>query len=151
MGIRAWTVFAALTASTGAFAQEHPACRDIDYAYQDHSSASLRAIAASCRYRDVAYLYYNRAYHADLLARADSLSSLIPYSGREREKQYDMVSYRYYMAMVESLSSLWFKDPVSRLRFLNLEYDRRSEIAELRLKGYDHIADRLERRAAAPE
>lgn len=148
MGIRAWVILASATASAGALAQEHPACRDVDYAYQDHASAELRAIASSCRYRDIAYLYYNRAYHADLLARADVLSSLIPYSGREREKRYDMASYRYYMAMVESLSSIWFDDPLSRIRFLNLEYDRRGEIAELRLKGYDHIADRLERRAA---
>jgi hypothetical protein len=148
MGIGRWLILASLAVSTGAFAQEHPACRDIDYGYHDHAPTQLRAIASSCRYRDVAYLYYNRAYHADLLARAETLSSLIPYSGREREKQYDMASYRYYMAMVESLSSIWFEDPVSRIRFLNLEYDRRGEIAELRLKGYDHIADRLERRAA---
>jgi hypothetical protein len=148
MGRWAWALLAALTACGGAFAQEHPGCRDLDYPYQHLSSAELRAIAASCRYRDIAYLYYNRAYHADLLSRADALASLIPYSGREKEKQYDMQSYRYYMAMLEQLASVWYPDPMARVRFLNLEYDRRSEIAELRLKGYDHIADRLERRAA---
>lgn len=148
MGRRAWTLFAALIGCSGAFAQEHPGCRNLDYGYQQHTPVELRAIAASCRYPDVAYLYYNRAYHAELLSRADAMASLIPYSGREKQKQYDLLSYRYYMAMIEDLASVWYPDPIARVRFLNLEYDRRSEIAELRLKGYDQIADRLERRAA---
>lgn len=71
------------------------------------------------------------------------LSGLIPY--RRHESNVDFDAYRIYMALLESLTPVWFTANRERLEFLNSEYTRRMEIAELRLRGYDLQADQLER------
>ncbi|MGD8497260.1 MAG: hypothetical protein PVG82_00040 [Chromatiales bacterium] len=134
-----------LAASGVALAQEHPACSDLDYRYETHSSKGLRTIAASCGIPAIANLYYNRAYHADLVAEGTTLAGLIAHSPNRSGARFE--SYRLYMAMVEQLAPTWYPDTSERVRFLNREYDRRGEIARLRLRGYDHLADRLEREA----
>ncbi len=47
--------------------------------------------------------------------------------------------------MLEALAPLWFPDADARIEFLRNEYDHRGEVVELRLRGFDRIADRLER------
>ncbi len=96
----------------------------------------------------MAQLYYHRAYHADLLAEGNALADLIPYT--QGEGSYHFQSYRMYMALIEAFAPNWYSDPVERVGFLNAEYERRAEIAELRLRGYDRRADRLERQTAKP-
>ena len=134
-----------LTGSGIALAQEHPACADLDYRYEAHASTELRAIAESCQSKPIASLYYNRAYHAELVAESRSLAGLISYSRTNSSADFEV--YRLYMAMVEQLAPIWYPDSDERMVFLNTEYDRRGEIARLRLRGYDHLADRLEREA----
>lgn len=128
-----------------AAAQEHPACSDLGYRHQIHSSKELRGIAESCQAKPIANLYYNRAYHVDLVAEGRGLAGLITYSPANGRAHFD--AYRLYMAMLEELAPAWYPDPAERIAFLNSEYDRRGEIARLRLRGYDHLADRLEREA----
>ncbi len=70
----------ALTASKFVHAQEHPACSNLEYHYEDHASEQLRTIAAFCNSTSIAYLYYNRAHHTDLILEATMLSGLISYS-----------------------------------------------------------------------
>ena len=124
-----------------AHAAEHEACHDIDFSAVALGSSTLRDIAATCKNPAVARLYYNRAHHYDLHQRSAFLSRLISvYAGRTS-------SYRMYMALVESLAPVWFPDVWQRVDFLNREYERVAEVAELRLKGFDRLADVLERRA----
>jgi hypothetical protein len=52
------------------------------------------------------------------------------------------------MALLEQMTPIWYPDSAGRVDFLNHEYDRHGEIARLRLRGYDHVADHLEREAA---
>ena len=136
-------VLVALTASGTARAQEHPACRNPAYEYQAHSPEELRGIAATCKSTPVAALYFNRAYHADLVSEAAALAGLIAYADDSSREGF--VAYRLYMALLEQLAPVWFPDPAARTAFLNREYDHRVEIAGLRLLGYDHVADHLER------
>jgi hypothetical protein len=138
----AW-LWMALLVSSVACAQEYPGCQEPDYDYTGHSASELRAIAASCKWSAMRQLYYRRAYHADLVVESRILSGLIPYSHRDVDVQFE--AYRIYMGLIEALAPVWFPDPAERIAFLNGEYGRRSEVAELRLRGYDQLADRLER------
>ena len=133
----------ALMVSGVVHAQEHPACGDLDYRYEALASHELRSIAASCQSKSVANLYYNRAHHADLVNEAATLAGLIAHSNARSSTQFE--TYRLYMAVVEQMATIWYADVGERADFLNREYDQRGEIARRRLRGYDHIADYLER------
>lgn len=127
----------------GVSAQEHRACRDADYPYQARSAAELRAIAVSCRPGPMAELYYYRAYYLDLITEAAAMSSLVVRLNPEYRHRFE--SHRLYMALIEVLAPVWFEQADERVAFLNAEYARAMEVAELRLRGYDRLADRLER------
>lgn len=130
-------------------AGEHPACRDLDYRYAQHPSQQLRAIAASCEAEEIADLFYHRAYHAELIAEGEALRGLIAYTRRDSGGHFD--AYRLYIAMIEAFAPVWYPVVNERAAFLNGQYEHHSEIAELRLHGYDMVADRLERQAAAAQ
>lgn len=134
---------ALLASANPVFAGDEARCLKLDDSPQLQSSAELRSIAASCPIPDISYLYYQRAYHADLVHEGQALSGLIPH-GRHADR-YDFESYRMYMAMIEMLAKDWYPDIQERVKFLNAEYDRRGEIAELRLHGYHRAANQLER------
>lgn len=133
----------AQTASVTVLAQEHHACSNHDYHYEAHAPGELRTIAASCKSTPIANLYYNRAYHADLVSEATTLAGLIAYV--DNSSSVDFEAYRLYMALLEQMAPIWYPDPGARVAFLNREYDRRDEIARLRLRGYENVADHLER------
>ena len=63
--VKAWGITACL-ATAGINASEHPACRDIDFAYRGSTPGTLSEIARSCATRQMAELYHNRARHAEL-------------------------------------------------------------------------------------
>lgn len=135
-------VFAPLSGLGPAFAEEHRACRDVDFAYRHFSAGELRAIAASCSEKSMANLYYSRASRRDLIQEADTLSVLSFADGDNRSERFR--AYRLYLALVEEFSKLWFPARRRRIAFLNSEYERWGDVAELRLHGYDNVADRLE-------
>ena len=130
------------------FAEQHRACRDLDYPFGDHTPSERRAIAASCQSGPVARLYYHRARHADLVAEERTLARLIAYS--PPASRYHFAAYEVYIALIEALAPVWYADPAARVEFLNAEYDHRGEVAELRLHGYDTLADRLEGKSPVP-
>lgn len=123
-------------------ATEHPACNDPGYPFWVHAAPELRMIAGTCRSAQVARLYFLRAYHADLVSEGRVLAGLIPYDRRQSNVEFD--SYKIYMALVETMTPLWFSSNSDRTEFLNAEYTRHTEIAEMRLHGYDRLADHLE-------
>jgi len=137
----------ALMVSGVAHAQEHPACGDLDYRYEALASHELRSIAASCQSESVTNLYYNRAHHADLVNEARTLAGLISHSNARSSTRFE--TYQLYMTLVEQMAPTWYADVEERADFLNREYDQRGEIARRRLRGYDHIADYLERKDIA--
>ena len=141
-------LLAGLLWSAHSSAQENKACRMPDYDYQSQSTMQLRAIAASCHSEQVARLYYNRAYHAELLQEGEALSRIVSVSGRETTRH--LQAYRLYMALLEAFARNWNRNIQDRAAFLNREYDRRSEVVELRLHGYDRLADLKEAKMLLP-
>jgi hypothetical protein len=123
-------------------ADEHAACWDMDYPFEKHSPQELRQIAASCRSALVSRLYSQRAEYADLVKEHQLLSSMAIQSRGGNNP--DLETYRIYIGLIEAFAATLYPDPVERLYFLTEEYSRQIEIAELRLRGYDHLADRME-------
>lgn len=125
-------------------ADEHTACRDLDFVYQNHTAEQIRAIAQSCHSDTISQLYFNRAYHMDLLQEGEALSQLIATSSGNITHHIE--SYRLYIALIESFAPSWYGDDMQgRITFLNREYDRRGEVTELRIRGYDRLADLKEK------
>lgn len=124
-------------------AAEDPACSTPGKTFLEHNASELRKIAASCDTPDVARLFYNRAYHKDLLAEGKVLSGLI---NLKDESVYQLTAYRLYIALVEEMAAQYYPDIQQRVEMLNKIYERRGEVVELRLRGYDKLADALERK-----
>jgi hypothetical protein len=122
-------------------------CQGLDWTRPDVSSQQLRELAGRCDDLHVSRLMYNRAYHLDLLGRYQAVLKLSPGSHQEDVKNYH--AYRIFIGLTEALTA--YGDRASRgdgpAAWLNSVYDRATEIAELRIKGYDLQADRLEREA----
>ena len=127
-----------------AFATESPACRDQESTYINSSANELRSIAKSCQDKNIARLFYNRAYHKYLLSEGKALSGIILHNSESSD--YQLTAYRLYIAMVEELAPLYYPNAQQRIEFLNTVYERRSEVVELRRKGNDRLADALERK-----
>lgn len=109
----------------------------------------LRQAAKSCDSQSLAMLYYNRAYHADLLEHYRSVMRLDSYRGQEDAKNYH--AYRIFIGLSEALaqSRAASEGQTEAVAWLNSVYERAGEIAELRLKGYDNLADRMDRQVWA--
>jgi hypothetical protein len=129
-------------------AEEHPACQNLDYRFERHSAPELRQIAASCTSAPLATLYSYRAEHLEMVEESEMFASMLSYS--RTGDAHSAESYRIYIGLIESFAPLYYPEPAQRVAFLNSEYERVSEIAELRLMGYDNLADRLERELRTP-
>jgi hypothetical protein len=127
-----------------AAAKENPACHDQNFNHINTSAGELRAIAVTCEEKAVARLFYNRAYHKELLSEGKVLSGIILHNTESND--YELIAYRLYIAMVEELAPLYYPDVKQRIEILNKVYERRSEVIRLRLRGNDRLADALERK-----
>lgn len=78
-----------------------------------------------------------------MLREGETLSDLQVYFSRDLT--HHLESYRIYIALIESFAPMWYENVEHRIAFLNAEYDKRSEVTELRLHGYDRLADLKER------
>jgi hypothetical protein len=128
-----------------AASEEHPACHYLPLTDPGYTSSELLTIAQSCEAPQVADLYFHRAQHIRLLKKyADFERGLLHFS--ERDDNSYLESYRIHIALVEVFSSqdLLTEKRDQTLYKLNRIYEQSQEIAELRFKGYDLIADRLE-------
>lgn len=132
-----------LMGASVALAEQSPSCVDTNFEYMNLTAKELRSIAATCHSGELSQLYYNRAYHADLVEEGKTLSELIAYYSRGVEHHFE--AYRLYIALIETMSPIWYPNPKDRVTFLNKEYEQRGEVAELRLHGYDRLADAKER------
>jgi hypothetical protein len=126
-------------------AHEHPGCRDMTIASEGFSRDELLAIAQTCLVPEVSELFLNRAYHLRMLEKYERFErSLLHYGSRDHRAYIE--AYRMHIGLAEAFASnrLQQQDR-SVLQRLNRIYDESSEIAEMRFRGYDLIANRLER------
>ncbi|MES9991969.1 MAG: hypothetical protein ABW098_08450 [Candidatus Thiodiazotropha sp.] len=126
-------------------AGEHAACQKPN-AYEDYSAKTLLSIAQSCKVTEVADLFFNRANHIRRVEKyIDFEHSLHKLKAGENIAYID--SYRIHIALAEALLYKGLEPhELQTLNQLNRIYERSAEIAELRFRGYDLLADRLERR-----
>ncbi len=135
MGLIAWPLYA----------QEHPACQDLALDKSYDSPEELRLIASSCRVPEVSELYLNRAHHRHMLKQFERFERSIMHLGDGDNRAY-IESYRIHIGLAEAFAAARLRmQDGEMVRQLNRIYDESSEIAELRFRGYDLIADRLER------
>jgi hypothetical protein len=122
-----------------------PGCQTPVFSQMPVDSIELRAIATSCPPGPIADLWYNRAYHAELLQRYRSAMQLEVYRPQDDVRNYH--SYRIFIDLSEAMAEHTMSaDSLDTVVWLNSIYDRAGEIAEMRLRGYDLQADRLEAR-----
>ena len=144
---RGLVAFILLGVGSGVFAaDQHPACLALHETEQRYTTDELLAIGRSCRDAEVAELFYNRAHHRQLLEKYQRFErSLIHYGDREHRAYIE--SYRIHIGLAEAFSqSAQALDSKLTLQRLNRIYEESGEIAEMRFRGYDLIADRLERK-----
>jgi hypothetical protein len=127
-------------------AQEHAACRDVALATQHYSMRELQSIAYSCQVPEVSELYLNRAHHQRLLQMYDRFERSLHHYGDRDHRAY-IESYRIHIGLAEAFAGVRLQQlDEGVLQRLNRIYEESGEIAEMRFRGYDLIADRLERK-----
>lgn len=123
---------------------EHIACRQPNV-YQDYSAEILFSIAQSCKVAEVADLFFNRANHIQRVEKYLQFEHSLHNLDVGGNIAY-IDSYRIHIGLAEALfSKALTLDAIQTISRLNHIYERSGEIAELRFRGYDLIADRLER------
>jgi hypothetical protein len=117
---------------------DRPSLEDLEI-----SAEQLCAIAETCKRPEVAKLYYKRAYLREILDEYDQFNAMI---SADQTSQANFEAYRILIGLAEAFAAeALSKGDVDVLSRLSRTYDRYIEIAELRLKGYDLIANRMER------
>jgi hypothetical protein len=115
---------------------EHPACRMPFPAFDSPSTDFLRSIASSCRDEETAMLFYNRAYHREVMADLRRLCGLE--TGRDGEDEIRYEQGRIFIAVAEEMARIaWIEGRPGTLDALNAAYDRSIETAEYTIKGYN--------------
>ena len=122
---------------------EHVACQHPSV-YADYDADTLRSIARSCKVYEVADLFYHRASHIRQLEKYLLFEHKLNNLGDIESIAY-IDAYRIHIGLAEALLSKELApDKTLALNRLNRIYERSGEIAELRFRGYDLIANRLQ-------
>jgi hypothetical protein len=124
-------------------ADERSACSDPGYDWYRHSPLELRRIASQCNTRLYSELNYHRAYYLDLLRESEAVSGVISWS--DNGSAASATAHKLYMQLVEQLAPLYYTSDEELAAWLVSEYEIRNEIAELWLRGYGVLAERLGR------
>lgn len=145
--MHSWTGGILLLLFSGALlgANQHEACQHPS-TYQDYGVETLLTIAQSCEVGAVADLFYNRANHIRQVEKYFQFEAKLNKPGNRDNTAY-IEAYRIHIALAEALlSKALTPDAPLTLNRLNRIYERSGEIAELRFRGYDLLANRLEQR-----
>ncbi|MGD8911512.1 MAG: hypothetical protein PVI97_07580 [Candidatus Thiodiazotropha sp.] len=125
-------------------ADEHAACQQPN-AYEGYRVETLISIAQSCKITEVAELFYNRANHIRQVTKYLQFEHKL--HNRNNEHIAYIESYRIHIALAEALfNKAITADSTQVLSRLNRIYEHSGEIAELRFRGYDLLANRLQQR-----
>jgi hypothetical protein len=113
----------------------------VTYNWFDHDADEMRHIASTCESDHFSELNFHRAYYIDLVNEATATAGLIDYV--HTETRANLGAYKFHMMLAEQLARHLYPTRIGQLLFLNGEYEVNNEIAELRLRGYTNLADRL--------
>ncbi|MEJ2455676.1 MAG: hypothetical protein P8103_16180 [Candidatus Thiodiazotropha sp.] len=128
-----------------AVADEDPACQAKIGLNDHYTPEALLSIAATCRVPEVAELFFNRAHHLRMLEKYERFERSLLHFGDRDHRAY-IEAYRIHIGLAEAFATERLqRQDKQALRQLNRIYDESAEIAEMRFRGYDLIADRLER------
>ncbi len=120
---------------------EHPVCTNASHDWHHYAAERLRKLAASCHSPRFSELNFHRAYYRDLVNEGAATASLIDYSRSEGRANFS--AYTLYMLLTEQMARHYYPTTTGQLNFLIGEYEKRNEIAELWLRGYNNLANRL--------
>ncbi|WP_275098579.1 hypothetical protein [Sedimenticola hydrogenitrophicus] len=105
----------------------------------EYPPAQLRQVAKKCDETAIANLFYNRAYHAELLDKFQILNRLQAHQPTDDLTHYH--TQRIFIALAEAFADrAWTRGEAQAITLLNRQYDRSIEIAEYQLRGYDKLA-----------
>jgi len=122
-------------------AEEHPVCNDASHDWLRHTAERLRELAASCQSSRFSELNFHRAYYRDLVSESDAAAALIDYN--RSEGRSNLRAYAFHMLLTEQMARHYFPTMAGQLSYLISEYEKKNEIAELWLRGYNNLANRL--------
>ncbi|WP_435684134.1 hypothetical protein [Sedimenticola selenatireducens] len=115
----------------------------------EYNPQQLRQVAKKCDQTEIADLFYNRAYHTELLQKFQVLNRL-----QSHKPNHDLTHYhtqRIFIALSEAFAKrAWERGETQAIGQLNRQYDRSIEIAEYQLKGYDVLAAQTRQAPATP-
>ena len=143
MARRVLLALGALLAIGSAQAAEPAACDDQGIGFLNLGATELMQIADRCEDPRLRSLYRRRAEHQQIVNSFRILAKLR--MGPQARYGTDPNAALIHMALVEVLAPQWFPEVGDRIEFLNDEYERRIRVADLRLRGHDLAAARLER------
>ena len=123
-------------------AGEHPACLDIDFPYRTLSSAELKSIADSCNEGTIADLYFQRARYTEL-AEDHAVMNRMERVQKNRN-DWTVEQDQLFQTLVEIFTAQRNMPEEQRTQVLGRALDHTIAVSELRLRGYDRQAKRLE-------
>lgn len=138
------------TAASAAEAEARPAsCSANQALHINLPGDTLRQLAAACGDGPVSRLFNNRAYTSDIEHDYQTYLQLIPYQRAGSRDQVDYYAYRMFLGLAEAFAPKAAETSAARVEWLNQAYEQANELAELRMKGYDRLADRRAREMQA--
>jgi hypothetical protein len=145
--MRLWILGALLmlTGYASSVMGQHSACQQLNLSTEVYSQEDLIKIAQSCKDPAVSELYFNRAYHLRMLEQYRFFErSLSHYRGDAGQAYID--AYRIHIGLAEAFIAKHLSlNKIKAVEQLNEIYDQSSEIAEMRFRGYDLLANRMQR------
>ena len=124
-------------------AGDGPVCNQAVSSGDPEVLGQLSAILLHCAHPGLTRLHHNRTQLIELMHDFNSLNRAV---SADKSAQANYEAYRIFIALAESFAvQAMAAGDLTALDRLNETYRRYIELTELRLKGYDLIANRLER------
>ncbi|TVO77011.1 hypothetical protein [Sedimenticola selenatireducens] len=122
---------------------DHKDCNNPFSHSADYTPHLMRQVAENCGESAIANLFYNRAYHAELLQKFQVINRLQTHQPNSDQAHYQ--TQRIFIALSEAFARrAWERGEKTAIAQLNSHYDRSIEIAEYQLKGYNVLAARTQ-------
>ncbi|MCW8945528.1 MAG: hypothetical protein OQL27_12205 [Sedimenticola sp.] len=138
-----------LLTTSGSALAGHKDCNNPFSHSSDYTPKLMRQVAENCGETAIANLFYNRAYHAELLQKFQLINRL-----QSHKPNHDLTHYhtqRMFIALSEAFAKrAWERGEQQAITELNRNYDSSIEIAEYQLKGYDILAAQTNRLPTKP-
>jgi hypothetical protein len=128
---------------------DHKDCNNPFSHSADYTPHLMRQVAENCGESAIANLFYNRAYHAELLQKFQVINRLQTHQPNSDQAHYQ--TQRIFIALAEAFARrAWERGEKNVITQLNSHYDRSIEIAEHQLKGYNVLAAKTQAMPSNP-